>query len=437
MRLKRALVGIILSFSASGFIATGVNEGAYGDVFAEHGQQQGQMNALLSSEFISSDDQQLLSAGLKQMIESKQHDTRREIRQTMDDQKQLIEDVTLNNQVNEQKVAQDEVGSLKEQLKQLEEQSEQPYIVKEDEAQVANLVSQLDSVSSSPTVAPIRVLASEVATFSSEMTQHQKEMHATVDDLKAFNEETRTIMKSKYLLASDKKALEQDSKENQKYFKDADDLASLATRKSESQELIRMIQVKVDETTDEFASFEKDARELVKSSENLLSKGDLTKEEQKELQQHIGLVNNALNLKEYSPGDLESAMGDLDASYDDLHEKSEERIAEAKKKAAEEKAKREAEEEKRKAEEEKRQREAQAAAEEARQQEVQQQQAQASSATPTLVGEWYQAPAGYKFLKVESGKTYGQVKNPGNFSLITTAEASNYSPGHGNGSAKQ
>jgi hypothetical protein len=59
------------------------------------------------------------------------------------------------------------------------------------------------------------------------------------------------------------------------------------------------------------------------------------------------------------------------------------------------------------------------------------------SATPTLVGDWHQAPAGYKYLKVESGKTYGQVKNPGNFSLITEAEAANYSPGHGNGSAKQ
>ncbi|QBO37145.1 hypothetical protein EQG49_12115 [Periweissella cryptocerci] len=63
----------------------------------------------------------------------------------------------------------------------------------------------------------------------------------------------------------------------------------------------------------------------------------------------------------------------------------------------------------------------------------------ASSTSSTVTSDgWHQAPAGYKYLKSASGCYYGQVKNPGNFSLISADEAyASYRPGHGNGSAKQ
>jgi hypothetical protein len=132
------------------------------------------------------------------------------------------------------------------------------------------------------------------------------------------------------------------------------------------------------------------------------------------------LLNNALGLKDYEPGDLATNFQSLKMDYDSSLSTSNQRVAAAKKAEQEKAAQEKAAQEK-------------AAAEAAQQQAA----ASASPASSTVVGGWYQAPAGYKYLKGDSGKTYGQVKNPGNFSLITDSEAAAYTPGHGNGSAKQ
>lgn len=160
----------------------------------------------------------------------------------------------------------------------------------------------------------------------------------------------------------------------------------------------------------------------------MLDDGDLTKDETKELTTAKTTLEDSLALKDYSPGTLKDDFAALDSQYDSAKTSSDKRIAD-KKKEAEAAAK---------AEREKQAKEQAEAAEQAKaNEEANQANANQATPSPSLVGEWYQAPAGYKFLKVESGKTYGQVKIPENFTLITDSEAQSYSPGHGNGYAKQ
>lgn len=156
------------------------------------------------------------------------------------------------------------------------------------------------------------------------------------------------------------------------------------------------------------------------ANNELLAKGDLNSDERAELNGIRTGLNEALSLKNYQTGDLSSSYTTLKISYDSSYRLSNER-KEQTKRLAQEAARKKAEEEK-----------------------AAQKQTQANTLlnnkTPAPIpnsGGWNQAPAGYKFLKVESGKTYGQVKNPDNFRLITEAEAAKYTPGHVNGSAKQ
>lgn len=79
----------------------------------------------------------------------------------------------------------------------------------------------------------------------------------------------------------------------------------------------------------------------------------------------------------------------IQPEYETLLKNSQKRLAEAAEKAAAE-AKRQAEETRKQEEEARKQAE--------------------QAAGPTMNGDWYQAPAGFKYLKVTSGKTYGQVK---------------------------
>lgn len=193
------------------------------------------------------------------------------------------------------------------------------------------------------------------------------------------------------------------------------------------------LQSRATATEQDFKENEKIARELIKATNELLAKGDLNSDEKIELNQVRTALSDSLSLKNYRPGDLSNSYTTLKTNYDSSFKVSNERQAKAKQLAAEAAARK-------KAAELKAVKEAQEKAE--RQKAERQKEAQAQTVvntpsnndTPTAIptsGGWHQAPSGYKFLKVESGKTYGQVKNPDNFSLITVAQAANYTPGHG------
>lgn len=236
------------------------------------------------------------------------------------------------------------------------------------------------------------------------------------------------MLKKDYLSERDKKDLTQNKAVNQTFFEDADEKTAVEERQSDSAKLIENIRQKQEATAKEFKDYEFKAKSLIKETTLLLDDGDLTKDETKELTTAKTTLEDSLALKDYSPGTLKDDFAALDSQYDSAKTSSDKRIAD-KKKEAEAAAK---------AEREKQAKEQAEAAEQAKaNEEANQANANQATPSPSLVGEWYQAPAGYKFLKVESGKTYGQVKIPENFTLITDSEAQSYSPGHGNGYAKQ
>lgn len=419
MKLRRELLGIILAFSATGIVATTTNAQAYQTTYEQQNKQEVKIKKLLDSEFISEADQKQLKQEMATIDKAEKSATRRTLRAKIDQEKKYIAAAQKNIVANEAQAAQDELAQLTNDLKVIETKSQEAFILDDDVQQVEELKEELTALTSSKKVQPIRELATEVDELATEMEDNQSQLIALSKDLKKLNQTSEELTKKDYLTSEDKKLLEKDQKENAKYFDDAVELAAIESRKSDSQDLVDLLQSKQEESEKDFKENKKDATKIIQSTKTLLSSGNLTSEEKDELNKASKTLNASLALKDYEPGDLAADYQALQEKYDDYSNNSKQRIAEAKKKA--EQAEKAA---------------AEKAAEAAKQQASQ---ANNSSAAgePTLSGGWYQAPDGYKFLKVSSGKTYGQVKNPNNFSLITVAEAANYSPGHGNGSAKQ
>ncbi|WP_313466803.1 hypothetical protein [Carnobacterium sp.] len=424
--MKRSLLGIILAFSTAGVIATNVDAKAYQDIYEQQDQQEIQIKEVLASEFISADDHKLLKQGLERIEKAEQKETRRSLRSMMAEEEKHLSEVQKHLNSKEAQVAKSEFTQLMKDLKSLEKKSQEPFIVAEDSKQIEELKKELTNLSAAQKVQPIRILSSELSNLSTQMSDNQSLLIDSIDELKELNKLAEDLSKKKYLLTSDKEALKNDEKENAKYFEDADNFELVKSRKSDSKELIERLQTKQEETEHDFQENESQTNELIQSTSSLLSEGDLTSEEKDKLNGASQTLSNSLKMDNYEPGDLAKNYETLQTKYDEFLGNSNQRISEAKKKAEQEAAEKTAREK-----------------EEAAKQQTAQQASSASSpssgstSSPTLSGEWYQAPSGYKFLKVSSGKTYGQVKNPNNFSLITATEAANYSPGHGNGSAKQ
>lgn len=428
MKLRRELLGIILAFTAAGTIATNADSTAYQEIYAQQDKQEKQIHVALESEFISQKDTALLEKSMQQIEEAEQKATKRSLKAMLEQEEQDLADVQKRLADKEEKVAATEYKQLAKELEALAEKRQEPFIVKEDTEQLAVFQESLTDLEDAQKVDAIRTLASEIDALAKAMDDNQKKLVALTNTLKEANTTNEALTKAKYLSTSDKDELKTDREENTKYLKDADNLEQVTTRKTESVALIDRLEKKNKDSEQDFKDNEKSAKELVQATNTLLSEGDLTSDEEKELKSTSETLNKSLKLEVYVPGDLAKHSTSLQTIYDEYLENSDKRIAEAKKKAEQEAAEKAAREKEEAAKQ-------QALAEEQARNSASN--AASSSSAPTLVGEWYQAPAGYKFLKVESGKTYGQVKNPGNFSLITEAEAANYSPGHGNGSAKQ
>lgn len=430
MKLRRDLIGIALTFLTAGTIATNANAQAYQEVYEEHQVQETQIKKVFESEFISNDDRERLLTGIDRINKAQEQSNRRNIREMLAEEESQLAEVKQHLVANEARVAQSESDKLAEKLKNLEEKSKEPFVLDEDVQQIKEFNDRLVALTQTKKVDPVRAVADEVALFTTKMNLNQSSLIELVEELKGFNQSSAELLKKKYLSKDEKQLLTQDQKVNTLFFEDADNMTHVKEQKEASQKLIESLQQKQAAIQKDFDTNETQVKELVKSVDALLAQGDLISEEKESLTKEKDILNQALKMIDYQPGDLGEKYTLSNKTYHDARKKSDGRIAEAKKKAEEEAAK--------KAAQEKALREA-AAEEAARQQAAAQSQASNHASPPaaTVSGGWHQAPAGYKYLKVESGLTYGQVKNPNNFSLITVEEAANYRSGHGNGSAKQ
>ncbi|MGY3749039.1 V-type ATP synthase subunit I domain-containing protein [Vagococcus acidifermentans] len=413
MSFKKKLLGIILSFSIIGTVASSADHNAYQKVFDDYGKNEIKIEKALNSEFISANDTIRLEESLAKTREVKDTETRRELKAVLSKEKQILKEVEQAIMLNEITAADKEFFDLNERITTLETKSKENFILKLDEEQIPQLKDDVSKLKGSTKVKPIRLLSEKVNAFSRQLADNQEKLTSYSLELQELNKKSGTLAKKEYITDNERTSLQKDSQENELFFKDADNLDDIEKRIADSKKLVEEIESKQKETEADFKEYKTKSEELIKSIEVLLSAGDLTAEEESSLKSGVQSIKNKLNRDDYQPGDLKAVYMDAQSDYSDYLKKSDARIAEAKKKAEEK-----------------------AAAEAARQAEIKAS-ANNSPGEATYSAGWYRAPAGYKYLKVESGKTYGQVKNPGNFRLITDAEAANYSPGHGNGSAKQ
>ena len=413
MRIKQTLLGIVLAFTTAGAVATSVTSESYQKIYDKQNEQATLIKKAQDSEFISTGDKDKLAADLQSFKEAKETKTKDKLEDIIDQEQATLSEVQKNLEVKEAKVAKDELKTLQKTSSDLEKKSKEAFVLDKDTKDAEKITSEVSKITATDKVKPIREVSKKSDKLVTRLSENQTTTKKISDDLKEVNKRSEDLGKKKYLNDEDKKSLEKDSKDNSQFFKDADNLEKIEQRQTDSKELVTKLESKQKNTETDFKDNESKTRELLTSSEKLLAEGSLNKEETDKLKGQVSVMKSSLDLKEYQPGDLGSKYTTQKSDHDTIKTASDGRIAEAKKKAEAE------------------------AREQARKDAEAQKKAEEASAGPTLVGEWYQAPPGKKFLKAASGKTYGQVKNPGNFSLITTEEAANYSPGHGNGSAKQ
>lgn len=440
MKLNKRILGIIASFLSVGTIATSVDAAAYQEIYNQRSQQIIDIEITLTSEFISDQNKEILTQSLTRLSESESKANRRALRSVLEEEQLSLASIQDQLVLTESEVAQKERAQLAKRVDELTLQAEEPFILRDDSEQVEELKVALSNLETVESVIPMRLLAKEAIDLEKQLTSNQENLIEIVDGLQELNGQAEKLSKQKYLSYDDKQQLANVQEENEKYFEDADDLDEVDTRRKNSSTVISRIETKQKETEKDFKEYEDDSKELIKSTNSLLSEGDLLAEESEALNEYVASLNLALEREAYSPGDLATNYQLLKSDYDEFLGKSDERIAIAKEKAEKEAAE--------KAEREREETAKQEAAREAARIEAAANNAASNNTSATSTtnntppaatqsGDWYVAPAGYKYLKVESGLTYGQVKIPGNFSLITNEQAASYSPGRGNGWAKQ
>lgn len=419
MTFKKTVAGVIFSFFMVGTVATSAYESGYQEIYNQQEEQEKLVNTALQSEFISAQDKKQLEDNLSSFEKAEKNENKQALNKRLTAQKNELEVVEERLVVEEKKTAKEEYKALTKDIKALETKSKEAFVRLEDEEEVESLKEEIAQLSSVEEVKPVRDIAVTLPELSKELANNQAETIQVVDELKKESKEVEALAANQYVLADDKKALEDNIKASSSFFKDADNFEKLQSHRKEFKLVVEEVKQRIKETETDFKQFGPKTNELVKKVDDLLAKESLTADEKEALTKEAKKVKAALEKKGYQPGDLKQLNEQLSQTYQQYEKVSQERLEEARKKA-------EAAAKKQQQEEARLQQEAQAASS---------QQASNQSGVTDSSG-WTHAPAGSKYLS-KSGKTYNQVKNPGNFSLITEAEAANYSPGHGNGSAKQ
>lgn len=432
MRLRKELVGLVLAFSLAGTVATSMDAKAYEGINTKHEKQSVAVDKVLDSEFISSKDQKKLINQREKIEKGKNSDSRKRLNKKIDKETALLKEVNVNLVKEEKKVAKKEYQKVETKVDSLVEKSTEKFIADKNVKEIKAIQKKAKSLATSTKVKPIRKLSKTIDKTQKETKKTQKELVEIVASLKTNNTTADSLLSKKYLLENDYKQLDSLKKENQKHFEDAKDVSVVSGLKNTSDQLLKELTAKQKDSESDFTENAEKSTALVNQMKDLAAKGSLTDEEKTALTEKGQALTELLALKNYQPGDLAKNYITTQGLYDSSLKQSDTRIAEAKK--AEEKRQEEARKE---AERQEAARQEAARQEAARQEEAARQASASQNAGPTLVGAWYQAAPGTKFLS-NSGKTYGQVKNPQNFQVISAEEAAaNYSPGHGNGSAKQ
>lgn len=430
-KINKKLLGIVLTFFTTGLIATGMDSSAYEDVYAQQDRQETAVKKLLQSEFVSAADHKELQQTVNAVNQAEKRATRGTLQKKITAEQQLLKQIGERAKSAEKQAAAKEWEQLDRTLADLATASDDPFTEKNDIASLAQLQIQASVLKTSAKVAPIRDLATDAEDLAQTLGANQQQLKTLTGELKKTNQTIGTLLKKQYLLAADKEALVAEEQSNRDFFEKADDLQLLQARQEKSRETAEAIAKRLADSEADFKEHRGAADKLLAAVTGLLTDNQLEPAEKTQLQEKQQQLSAFLQLKGYQPGDLGSGHEALQTEYEAAVKAVNKRKAAAEKAAAEKAA----------AEQKAREEAAAQAAAQAAQGAAAQPQALAGSGTttptPSVSGGWHQAPDGYKFLKVESGKTYGQVKNPNNFSLITVAEAANYTPGHGNGSAKQ
>lgn len=420
MKLRKDIVGIILSFSLVGAVATGVDAASYKGVMERQSKQEIQIQKKIASEFVSKDDQQRLEQDLIEIKDNKNKKTRRQLDEMMSKEDSFLVEVDERIEKKETEVAQNEQTKLASQFKKLEEESQEKYIVETDLIKVKDLDNEFKELQTPKKVKPVRSLATKIENLSEQMKGNQTVLTGLVNDLKKENSVSEKLEKNRFVSEQDKKMLATKQTENKKFFDNANNIETVKECKEASQAFNKEVETKKSEIEKDFTASEEKAKKLVTSSDKLLLEGNLEADEKKKLEDQSKKTKDALALTKYESGDLTKYYGEHQETYDDLSKKSEDRKKETERKAKEDEKKREVTE-------------VETIKDDS---EVISDNEQAGGVIPTGGG-WNRPPDGYVFLKVDSGLTYRQVKNPTHYLIISEADGQKFEPGHGNGSAKQ
>lgn len=139
MSFKKKLLGIILSFSIIGTVASSADHNAYQKVFDDYGKNEIKIEKALNSEFISANDTIRLEESLAKTREVKDTETRRELKAVLSKEKQILKEVEQAIMLNEITAADKEFFDLNERITTLETKSKENFILKLDEEQIPQL----------------------------------------------------------------------------------------------------------------------------------------------------------------------------------------------------------------------------------------------------------------------------------------------------------
>ena len=205
--------------------------------------------------------------------------------------------------------------------------------------------------------------------------------------------------------------------------KTADDITNLATQ-LDTDGKSSQAQANKSKAARELNGAKQKAQADLSKAQSLLGNSYISSSDKSLLQNDIDSINQAKNATE---------VADLQAQLTQDNAKVEKNNAAAQKAAEDKAAADEAAKQKAEADAA-----AKAAADAQAAQAAQAAQNDSADVGSTTSDGWVAAPAGQVYCKAESMRYYAYVKNPGNFMLMSIgdAQAAGYTPGHGNGSAK-
>lgn len=111
---------------------------------------------------------------------------------------------------------------------------------------------------------PVRDIAVTLPELSKELANNQAETIQVVDELKKESKEVEALAANQYVLADDKKALEDNIKASSSFFKDADNFEKLQSHRKEFKLVVEEVKQRIKETETDFKQFGPKTNELVK-----------------------------------------------------------------------------------------------------------------------------------------------------------------------------